>query len=154
MAPRKRVAAEDSSSEDEINLDKMIETKDELNKIRKDRQAKRAELQKGLERKLTNLRQRIKQTVEAHTQQLDDNHKQQVDQLEQAIEARATIERMIQERLIDLQREGRSLVAVLDSGYEYRLQKAKALVTPVSEQKLAQGEGRPVKKVKTVTSCS
>lgn len=33
MAPRKRVAAEDSSSEDEINLDKMIETKDELNKV-------------------------------------------------------------------------------------------------------------------------
>lgn len=34
MAPRKRVAAaDDSSSEDEIDMDRMIETKDELNKV-------------------------------------------------------------------------------------------------------------------------
>lgn len=33
MPPRKRGAADDSSSEDEINVDKMIETKDELNKV-------------------------------------------------------------------------------------------------------------------------
>lgn len=83
-----------------------------------------------------------------------DLNKQQVDRLERAIEARDNIERMIQEKLVDLQREGRSLVAVLDSGYEYRLQKAKSLVAPVLEQELAQGEWRPVKKVKTSTSSS
>lgn len=61
---------------------------------------------------------------------------------------------MIQEKLVELKREGMSLAAILDSGYEYRLQKAKSLVTPVSDQKLAQGEGRPVKKVRIATSSS
>lgn len=84
----------------------------------------------------------------------DDINKKQVDRLEQAVEARDNIERMIREKLVDLQREGRSLVAVLDSGYQYRLEKAKSLVSPVSEQRLAPGEGRPVKKVKTGASSS
>lgn len=38
--------------------------------IRKEREAKRAQLQKDLEKKLANLRQRIEQTVEAHSRQL------------------------------------------------------------------------------------
>lgn len=84
----------------------------------------------------------------------DDIHKQQVDRLEQAVEARDSIARMIQERLTNLQREGRNLVAILDRGYEYRLQKAESLITPVSEQKLAQGQDRPMKKVKTGPSSS
>lgn len=130
-------------------------------------------MQKDLEKNLADLRQRIKQTVEAHTQQLlvlllpdHDNqpselilssgeiNKEKVHRLERAIEARDSIERMIQEKLVELKREGMSLVAILDSGYEYRLQKAKSLVTPISEQKLAQGEGRPVKKVRIATSSS
>ncbi|KAJ4397079.1 hypothetical protein N0V93_001303 [Gnomoniopsis smithogilvyi] len=154
MAPRKSVAADDSSSEDEINVDQMIKTKDELKKIRKDREEKRAQLQKDLEMKLLDLRRRIKQTVEAHTQQLGDINKQQVDRLAQALEARDSIDRMIQEKLVNLQREANFLVALLDSGYEYRIQKARSLVTPVSEQELDQGEGRPVKKVKIGTSSS
>lgn len=61
---------------------------------------------------------------------------------------------MIQDKLAEFKREGMSLAAVLDSGYEYRLQKAKSLATPVSEQKLAQSEGRPAKRVKITTSFS
>lgn len=41
-----------------------------LNQIRKDREKKRAQLQEGLDKKLADLRVRIRQTVEAHTQQL------------------------------------------------------------------------------------
>lgn len=33
MVPRKRPAADDSSSDEEINMDKMIETKEELSKV-------------------------------------------------------------------------------------------------------------------------
>lgn len=40
------------------------------NQIRKDREKKRAQLQEGLDKKLAGLRVRIKQAVEAHTQQL------------------------------------------------------------------------------------
>lgn len=38
--------------------------------IRRDREAKRTQLQKDLDKKLADLNQRIKQTVDAHIQQL------------------------------------------------------------------------------------
>lgn len=92
-----------SSDEEEIDVNKMVETKQAVNKvysdarfeiarrcsalvanpslvltlvishpdqIRKDREKKRAQLQEGLDKKLADLRVRIRQTVEAHTQQL------------------------------------------------------------------------------------
>lgn len=77
-----------------------------------------------------------------------------MDRLVQAVETRDSIDRMIKEKLVDLQREGRSLVAILDSGYGYRMEKAKSLVMPASEKKSAQGKGRQVKKVKMGTSSS
>lgn len=55
---------------------------------------------------------------------------------------------MIEEKLVGFQREIGSLVAVLDRGYEYRLNKAKSLVTPVSQQEPTQSEARPVKRAK------
>lgn len=59
---------------------------------------------------------------------------QKVNRLEQAIEARDTIDQLIREKLVELQRGGKSLAAVLEKGYEYRLEKARSFPTPVSGQ--------------------
>lgn len=79
---------------------------------------------------------------------------QQLERLVQAVASRDEIDQMIEEKLVEVQREGRNLAAVLDSGYEYRLEKAKSLVTPVLAQEPTQDEGRPMKKVKIGISSS
>lgn len=108
--------------------------------------------------KLADLRARIQETVEAHTKQLSviflllkhalrgtveltllvgrsgAINKQQANRLEQAIEARENIDQLIREKLAELQKKGKTLAAVLEKGYEYRLEKARSLSTQASEQ--------------------
>lgn len=66
----------------------------------------------------------------------NDATKAKLDRLREALAARDGIEQQIKEHLRELQLETKRLVAVLDRGYQYRLEKAsKSLVTPESEQK-------------------
>ncbi|KAF3762604.1 hypothetical protein M406DRAFT_352840 [Cryphonectria parasitica EP155] len=148
MALRKRAAADDSSSEEDINVDKMVESKQELDKIRKDREKKRAQLQQDLDKKLVGLLGHIEQTLKDHTQQLATIKQQQVDRLTAAVETRDGIDQHISEKLADLQLEGRNIAAMLEKAYQHRLEKAQSLATPVSEEGQTLGESRPVKKAK------
>ncbi|KAK7738472.1 hypothetical protein SLS53_005991 [Cytospora paraplurivora] len=129
MPARKSVAAAaavDSSDEDEINVNKVVETKTELDKIRKERDKKRAQLQAGLDKKLDDLRARTRQSVAVHIQELRDTHQQRVDHLLQAIEARDNILRAISEKLAEAQDAGDTLASYLDSAYEHRVKRAES----------------------------
>ncbi|ROW10934.1 hypothetical protein VMCG_00913 [Cytospora schulzeri] len=128
MPPKKNAAADagDSSGEDEINVNKVVETKMELDKIRKERDKKRAQLQADLDKKLDNLRARIHQSVTAHTQQLGDIHRQNVNRLLPAIEARDTILQTIGDKLAEIQVAGEEIATYLDGAYEYRMKKAES----------------------------
>ncbi|KAJ0121798.1 hypothetical protein J7T55_008965 [Diaporthe amygdali] len=137
MPGRKRAAADDGdSSEDEINVDQVIRTKVELGKIRKDREKKRAQIKADLDKKLDGLRVRVERSVTAHTKQLGNVHKQQVDQLLQAIEARDNILQDIGEKLSEMQDKGFNLATHLDQAYEYRMKKLERLAMPVKDQRV------------------
>ncbi|KUI57573.1 hypothetical protein VP1G_04902 [Cytospora mali] len=135
MPPKKSVAASaGDSSEDEINVNKVVETKKELDKIRKERDKKRAHLQADLDKKLDDLRARINQSVTAHAQQLGDIHQQKLDQLFQAIEARDTILQTISDRLAEAQAAGSDLAAYLNGAYEYRVKKAESFLMSAEDK--------------------
>ncbi|ROW02038.1 hypothetical protein VPNG_07688 [Cytospora leucostoma] len=136
MPARKSVAAAaaiDSSDEDEINVNKVVETKTELDKIRKERDNKRAQLQAGLDKKLDDLRARTRQSVAAHIQELSVHDPlglidlpRRVDHLLQAIEARDNILRAISEKLAEAQDAGDALASYLDSACEHRVKRAES----------------------------
>ncbi|CAN8099193.1 unnamed protein product [Discula destructiva] len=160
MVSRKQFAVDDSSSDEDINMDKMIETKDELNKIRREREAARAKLKSDFDKTLTNLHQRITEAVEAHAQERDAVRKAKVDRLQQAVAARGRIEQLIKEKLRELQVEFQRISAVLESCYEYRLDKASKSLANVSlnstesKQDVAHEQARHVVKVKLGSSSS
>ncbi|KUI66917.1 hypothetical protein VM1G_02066 [Cytospora mali] len=136
MPPKKSVAAiaGDSSEVDEINVNKVVETKKELDKIRKERDKKRAHLQADLDKHLDDLRARINQSVTAHTQQLDGIHQQKVDRLLKAIDARDTILQTISDKLAEAQAAGSDLAAYLNGAYEYRVKKAESFLVSVENK--------------------
>lgn len=107
-----------------------------LNQIRKDREKKRAQIQADLEKKLNGLRTRIKQSAEAHTKQLGDVHKQQVDELLQAMETRDNMLVAIGEKLSEMQEKGSNLATHLEQAYEYRMKRLEGLTMPVAEQRV------------------
>lgn len=136
MPGKKRPAVDEGdSSEDEINVDLVIKTKAELDKIRKDREKKRAQIQADLEKKLNDLRTCIKQSANAHTKQLGDVHKQQVDELLQAMEARDNMLVAIGKKLSEMQEKGSNLATHLGQAYEYRMKRLEGLTMPVAEQR-------------------
>ncbi|KAG6362914.1 hypothetical protein INS49_008009 [Diaporthe citri] len=137
MPGKKRPAADQGdSSEDEINVDLVIQTKAELDKIRKDREKKRAQIQADLDKKLSGLRARIKESAEAHAKQLGDVHKQQVDELLQAMEARDNILVAIGEKLSEMQEKGSNLATHLGQAYGYRMKRLEGLTMPVAEHRV------------------
>lgn len=84
-----------------------------------------------------------------------------VDRLQEAVATRDSIEQAIREKLGEIQAEFKSVAAVLDSGYGYRVDKANKslvskslLVTPDSEQKTGQEQSSQVKKAKISASSS
>lgn len=69
----------------------------------------------------------------------------------QAVEARDSVDQLVREKLAELQKAGIRLAEELGAGYAHRLNKARSLPTPVSEQKKRnqdQDPGRQIKKVK------
>ncbi|PSR82708.1 hypothetical protein BD289DRAFT_436960 [Coniella lustricola] len=146
MAPRKRAIAGDSASQDDIDIDvdvdEMIKAKQELDKIRKDREEKRAKLQQDLNAKIANLHTRIQQTIDKHTQQLAEINQKQLDRLHGAIEKCNEIEQLIRNKLAKVQQDGQNLAVMLDLAYEYRFEKAKGRA--FSELEHGQVEKGPV----------
>lgn len=167
MPPKKSAtaAAGDSSGEDEINVNKVVETKKELDKIRKERDKKRAQLQADLDKELDSLRARIRQSVTAHTQQLYSPHwvsccfvrvpgrwltlsihnsggihQRNVNRLLPAIEARDAILQTIGDKLAEIQVAGEEIATYLDGAYEHRLNKAGSFLLSAEDQTGHQGK--------------
>ncbi|KAL1865508.1 hypothetical protein Daus18300_007153 [Diaporthe australafricana] len=137
MPGKKRAAADvEDSSEDEINVAQVIKTKAELDKIRKDREKKRAQIEAALDKKLNDLRARIEQSVAAHTQQLGDVHVQQVDQLLQAIEARDNILQAIGSKLSEMREMACHFATNLDQAYAYKMEKLERLAMHVKDERV------------------
>lgn len=65
-----------------------------------------------------------------------DVHKQQVDELIQAIEARDNTLVAISEKLSEMQQKGSDLAKFLDQAYEYRMKKLEGLTMPVADQRV------------------
>lgn len=78
-----------------------------------------------------------------------DINQQQVDRLKQAVQTRDNIDQLISEKLAEIQSKAEILCARLDKGYQYRVDKAQAIL---KEQPECQGAARQAKRVKTDTT--
>ncbi|POS79755.1 hypothetical protein DHEL01_v201850 [Diaporthe helianthi] len=142
MPGKKRPAVSDEdSSEDEINVDQVIKTKTELDKIRKDRESKRAQIEADLDKKLEGVRTRIEQTVNAHTSQLADVYGQQVDDLIHAMVERDNILGEIKAKLSELQERTYDLDVLLQEAYAYRIKKLEGVTMPAVDRPVRENGG-------------
>jgi hypothetical protein len=74
-------------------------------------------------------------TTEADSRIRGDVHKQQVDELLHAMEARDNILRNIGAKLSEMYEKGTSLATLLDQAYAYRIKRLEGLNMPVADQR-------------------